>query len=385
MTITEHLDRLAEFEPVPYPVVSLYLNAQPDEHGRDRYQVFARKELKARLQTYPLRSPERQSLEQDLERISTFLNTGVQASANGIAVFACHAAGLFETVQFNPPVERHWLYIGDQPHLYPLARVASKYPTYLVVLADTYRTRIIVVADGHVAARQAITGVKTRRADQGALAQARYQRHVENYHLHHVKDVVGALEKIVLADRITRIILSGDVVVLPLLHEQMPKWLAERVIDELSLPPDSPERDVIAATLESTRKLDEQTDRQKVDAAVGAYRGGGLGVVGPDATLLALEMGQVDELLLTASPSKISPLHRTPAAEMAIAIDEGVVKTAVAPAAAGEPAAADPLSARLSEEFVRKAHQTRARVAFIEDASLLEPFGGVAASLRFRI
>jgi peptide subunit release factor 1 (eRF1) len=385
MTITEHLDRLAEFEPVPYPVVSLYLNAQPDEHGRDHYQVFARKELKARVQTYPLRSPERQSLEQDLERISTFLNTGVQPSANGIAVFACHPAGLFETVQFDPPVERHWLYIGDQPHLYPLARVASKYPTYVVVLADTYRTRIIVVAEGHVAARRAVTGVKTRRTDQGALAQARYQRHVENYHLHHVKDVVGALEKIVLADRITRIILSGDVVVLPLLHEQMPKWLAERVIDELSLPPESPERDVIAATLESTRKLDVQTDRQKVEAAVGAYRAGGLGVVGPDATLLALEMGQVDELLMTASPSKIAPLHRTPAAEMAIAIDEGVVKTAVAPAAAGEPASADPLSARLSEEFVRKAHQTRAHVTFIEDASLLEPFGGVAASLRFRI
>ncbi len=385
MTLTEHLDRLAEFDPVPFPVVSLYLNARPDEHGKDHYQVFARKELKARLQTYPLRSPERQSLEPDLDRISTFLDTGVQPSANGVAVFACHSAGLFETVQFDPPIARHWLYIGDQPHLYPLARVASQYPTYVVVLADTYRTRIIVVAEAHVASSKAITGVKTRRTDQGALAQARYQRRIENYHLHHVKDVVEALEKIVLADRITRIILSGDVVVLPLLHEQMPKWLAEKVVDELSLPPESPARDVIAATLESMRKLDEQTDRQKVDAAVGAYRAGGLGGVGPDATLLALEMGQVDELLLSASPAKIAPLRHTPAAEMAIAIDEGVVKTAVAPAAAGEPASVDALTARLSEELVRKAHQTRARVSFIEDASLLEPFGGVAATLRFTI
>jgi hypothetical protein len=70
---------------------------------------------------------------------------------------------------------------------------------------------------------------------------------------------------------------------------------------------------------------------------------------------------------------------------MAIAIDEGVVKTAVAPAAAGEAAALDALTARLAEEFVRKAYQTRARVSFIEDPSPLEPYGGVAATLRFRI
>src|SRR5438128_2305941 len=114
MTLQERLDRLAEFEPVPYPVVSLYLNAQPDEHGRDHYQLFARKELKARLQVYPLRSPERQSLEHDLDRVGAFLQNGTLPSAKSLAVFACHPAGLFETVQFDPPVSRHWLYIGDQ-------------------------------------------------------------------------------------------------------------------------------------------------------------------------------------------------------------------------------------------------------------------------------
>src|SRR5947207_8631831 len=168
MTLQERLDRLADFEPVPYPVVSLYLDAQPDERGRDHYQLFARKELKARLQVYPLRSPERQSLEHDLDRISTFLQNGVVPSAKGIAVFACQPAGLFETVQFDPAVSRHSLYIGDQPHLYPLERVVSQNPPYVVVLADTNRTRIFVVAEGHIAGRKALTGVKTRRTEQGA-------------------------------------------------------------------------------------------------------------------------------------------------------------------------------------------------------------------------
>src|SRR4051812_24897305 len=156
MTLNEQLDRLAAFEPSPYPVISLYLNTQPDGRGRDHFQAFVRKELKARSQTYPARSPEREMLERDMERIAAWLESNVQPSANGVAIFACDAAELFETVQIDAPLEEHWLYVGDQPHLYPLARIASQYPRYAVVLADTNRTRILVIADGGVAGDTAI-------------------------------------------------------------------------------------------------------------------------------------------------------------------------------------------------------------------------------------
>jgi peptide subunit release factor 1 (eRF1) len=40
---------------------------------------------------------------------------------------------------------------------------------------------------------------------------------------------------------------------------------------------------------------------------------------------------------------------------------------------------------RLADELITKATQTAARITFIEDASLLADYGGVAALLRFRI
>ena len=64
-SLDAQLARLAAFEPSPYPVISLYLNTQPDERGRDNFQTFVRKELKARAQTYPQRSSERGMLERD--------------------------------------------------------------------------------------------------------------------------------------------------------------------------------------------------------------------------------------------------------------------------------------------------------------------------------
>ena len=385
MTLNEQLDRLAAFEPAPYPVVSLYLDTRPNDRGRDNFQAFVRKELKARAQTYPARSPEREMLDRDLDRIARYLENEVQPSANGVAIFACDAGELFETVQLDAPLTDHWLYIGDQPHLYPLARLASQYPRYAAVLADTNKTRILVMADGGVASQTSVEGEKTRRTTQGGWSQARYQRHVENYHLQHIKDVVGRLEQIVRDEGLDRIIISGDPVVIPLLREQMSKPLSDMVVDQLSLDSRAADGDVRTATLEAIRKLDQDTDREKVDAAVGAYRAGGLGVVGPDATLLALTNGQVDELLITASLATLESLKDTRAARMAIANDAGIAEPAVEPTGAGEAATAEVGTVRLADELVTKARQTSAEVCFIEDPALLEAYGGVAATLRFRI
>ncbi|HYT67345.1 MAG TPA: Vms1/Ankzf1 family peptidyl-tRNA hydrolase [Vicinamibacterales bacterium] len=384
-SINDQLARLAAFDPSPYPVISLYLNTQPNERGRDNFQAFVRKELKARAQTYPARSSEREMLERDAERIASYLQNDMRPSANGVAIFACDAAGFFEAVQLDAPVDDHWLYVGDRPHLYPLARLASQFPRYAVVLADTNRTRILVVAHGGVAHETPVQGVKTRRATQGGWAQARYQRHVENYHLHHIKDVVERLEKIVMREGIQQIVIAGDPVVIPLLREQLPKPLAEKIVDEISLDSSAAQGDVLKATLESLKEADAKTNREKVDAAAGAFRAGGLGVVGPDATLLALTNGQVDELLIAASLADIEGLRGTRAGQMAMANDTAIAEPAVEPGMAGEPSGADIGTVRLADELVTKAQQTSARICFVEDASLLAPYGGVAATLRYRI
>ena len=371
MTVETQLDRLAAFEPAPYPVVSLYLNTQPGQTGKDQFQTFVRKEFAARSRTYPPNSPERECLDRDLQRISQYLDNELQPSANGVAIFACSAGELFETVQLTAPIDQHWLYIGDRPHLYPLARIESLYPRYAAVIADTNSARILVVATGELVAQQEIKGVKTRRTTQGGWSQARYQRHIENFHLQHAKDVVDALERIVQRENIHEIVIAGDEVIVPLLREQMPKALAERVVDQVRVDKDAPLDGVLKSSLDAMRRAREQTEREKVDAAVGGYRGDGLGVVGPEETLDALVKGQVEELLVTAHLQELQGLKG----------EEPLIE----PVAAGEAAQASPEAVRLAEELIAKAAQTSARISFIQDPELLAAYGGVAALLRFRI
>ena len=107
-----------------------------------------------------------------------------------------------------------------------------------------------------------------------------------------MKEVVDALEKIVQRENITEIVVAGDEVVLPLLREQMSKPLAEKIVDQVRINANAPLEQVIKTSLDAMKRVHQLTERDKVEAAIGAYRAGGLGVVGPEDTLEALLKGR---------------------------------------------------------------------------------------------
>jgi peptide chain release factor subunit 1 len=361
-TLAAQLDRVAAFDSGPFPVISLYLNLQPDQHGRDNFEPFLRKALAERLRTYGADGPERKSLEQDAEKIRAYVDD-VDAAVNGLALFSCSGADQFEAIAVAAPIPEHRLYISEQPHLYPLARLLDDFPRYAVVLADTHLARIFVVAGNRVVQTEQVEGTKTRRHKMGGWSQARYQRHIDNFHAQHAKEVVDTLGRIVTDEAIPSIVVAGDEVIVPLLRDHMPKELAERIVDTVKLDIRAPEHEVLEATRAAMQEKDAQTDRERVDALIGAYRGNGLAVAGIEDTRAALELGQVDELLVTGTPASI-----------------GVQETAAA-TTEGERSPGE----RAADELIAKARQTAATIRIIQDASLLSAVGGVGAFLRFKL
>jgi peptide subunit release factor 1 (eRF1) len=182
------------------------------------------------------------------------------------------------------------------------------------------------------------------------------------------------LERVVREEAADHIVLAGDEVMIPLLREQLPPRLADKVIDVLRLDMRTPEHEVLKATLAALSEHNAQTDAEKVRHLLDEYRAGGLAVVGLRDTLTALYQGQVDELLLSASAREI------------ICEEEDVEEVPADDSSPGrglvvgrEPhlVAADLL--------VTHARRTGARVTFIEDAALLANMGGVGALLRYRL
>jgi peptide chain release factor subunit 1 len=354
MELQPLIDRLAEFPSGNGPFVNVYIDARPDQVGRDKYRAFVRTELKARAATYPERSPERQNIERDAERIMAWLGTEVRPQANGIAIFACTAADFFEAVQLEVPIEPSEVVVGSTPHLYPLAAVADRYRRYAAVVLDSHAAHIFVFGLGEVVVERAIDSGEIPKSEAGGWSQARYQRHVEEFQRHHVKEVVDTLQRLVREEGIDRIVVAANEVALPLLRAEMPKQLAERVVEVGELDMSSPRDQILRRTFEATRERAARDDAELVRRVLDAYRAGGLGVVGVDATLEALGNGQVHELIIAADPGQLR-------------IDDGRAAATVA------------------DELVAKARQTDARVTFIEDAMLLSDAGGVGGLLRFRV
>jgi peptide subunit release factor 1 (eRF1) len=372
--LRNQLDRLAAFEPTDLPVISLYLDMRRDQQGREHHDSFLRKAFGERVQTF--RGAARQSFEQDVERIKGYLAEDVRRSAHGLAIFACSGAKLFETVQLEVPTDAHWLFIGSVPHLYPLARLNDQYPRYAALLVDTNSARLFVFSLGTTEAERQVQNIKTRKTAMGGWSQARYQRHTENFHLHHMKDVVEVLDRVVREESINQVVVSCEEVARPLLFQALPKHLAEKVVDVVKMDVHAPDHQVLKETLDALRGKDLETDAQRVESLIGAWRAGGLAVVGPEDTMNALVMGQVEELLITATPSTLRRARSLP---------PGSAPGPVDVESSAPNANLDPDRLKLADQLVTKAQQTSARIRFIEDPELLKDVGGVGALLRFKI
>lgn len=316
------------------------------------------------------------AFERDAERINRYLQNELRSSANGLALFACAGENsFFEAVQLDAPIVEHRLYIYHQPHLYPLARLNDQYPRYAVLLADTNSARLFVFGLGMLLDTARVTNTKVSRTSVGGWSQARYQRHIENYHLYHAKEVVEALDRVVRQDKTEKIVLAGDEVIVPVLCGQLPPHLADKVIDVLRLDMTTPEHEVLQATLEAMSEQDAKDDTEKVGRLLDEYRAGGLASVGLHDTLAALANAQVDELILCASLEEI----HDDTEEVGIPLVPNVsVKGSGSTQSETPPVL-------MADQLVTRARQTNARICFIEDPTLLAEVGGVGSMLRYRL
>ena len=375
-TVEESITRLATFEPSTFPVVSVYLNTQPDQHGRTPDMVpYLQREFKALARTFVQSSPELHSFERDVDRILSYAADKIDPAAHGVAIFACWgAAKFFEAIQLTTPFGNNHVSADNQPHLYGLAEVDEQYPRYAAVLADTNTACIYVFGLGQVIGAEQVKGKKVHRVKVGGWSQARYQRRAVNAHHEHAKEVVEHLARIVREEKIIHIILAGDQVVIPLLQEQLPPEMIP-MVEIMKLDIHAPDKDVMTATLATLQRQEGRNAAEKVSQLLQQYRGRQLAVVGPQETLDAMVNGQVEELLISGG---MEAIQVQPEDERSVPQLETSDTTKV------NEESSPVRQAPMPDLLVTRARQTGATVTIIEDSALLESVGGVGGFLRWR-
>ena len=349
------LDRLADFQSEA-PVVSLYLELKPEGPSQS-YKAFVDEAEKE----FPDAAPA-------FARIRTYLE-GEKPPTEAVAIFASSGEeALFETVPLETAIGGHRVYIDVEPHVFPLERLADQFQSYAALLVNTNAARLYVFSAGAAERQMTVRNKKGKRVSAGGWSQARYQRRAENLYTKHMKEVAEAIEALVRDEHIARVVVAGDSVALPLLREQLSPATLELLIDVGGVDIKTHESDVFRATLDAFREADQQSDKDRVDEMLNAYRAKGLATVGIAGVKAALERGQVDRLLVPAAPAETAADHA--ASEVGMS---------------GPKEQRSELDESVIEELVTLARRTDAGITFIEDARLLEPAKGVGAMLRFRV
>ncbi|CAN5713043.1 hypothetical protein BH24ACI2_BH24ACI2_00520 [soil metagenome] len=386
MNLNKLMQKLIAFEPNGSPFISIYLNAEANEQGRDEFGIWLKKVLSMRRKGFKEDSEEIKSFDKDIERILNFAEKEVDAAANGIAIFACHGANeFFEIVQLDVPFPNNRLLVFDRPHIFPLARMIDQNPPYIALWVDTNKADIYIFGgdeidmDKELKVRE-IQNFKTNRTEVGGWSQARFQRHIENYHLHHAKEVVDEVAELMRRKKIEYLILCGDEkVIMPVLRPQLPEVVEKAVAGTLNLSQYASEDEIHQATREVITTGNATDDMEKVERVLNAAQAAAeMGVLGVEKTLEALSNGQVEEMTISADFD-------------AIKYDEKEVKEVLQNYAPGDDqSGTDDLpdyheQRQIADELLIRAMNSAAKIHFIEDKSLLEEIGGVGAVLRFNM
>jgi peptide chain release factor subunit 1 len=368
------LEKLLNYEPAGDRVISVYLNTGPNETGKKDFEIFLRKQINEHAGVLEADSPEREAYDAAAEKIDTFVEQ-LDPATKGAAFFVSVGSdGLSERFEFAIPFDQNAFEMSDRPALHSAMRLVSENPVFAVIAADTNSAHIYVFKRGQTINVEDIQNTKTNRTEVGGWSQMRYQRHIDNFHQQHAKEVIAEAEKLCRDEKIDRVILSGDeAVIIPMLKGELSKEMSEKVIGALSLNVSTPENEIMEAAAELIREKEVEFDVSKVENLMEQNYDKGLGITGVEKTLIALMNGQVQELYIASDPTQIV-YNRSDLRQVLKAYEPG--EDGELPEAAERDA--------VIEELLRRAAGTADNIRFISDPHLLKTHGGVGALLRYR-
>jgi peptide subunit release factor 1 (eRF1) len=303
MSITrEQIRELAEFHDEKSCAVSFYFQPSTPRNKAHKEDMILIKDLAREA----LRSMESQGRKEcaraDMDRILHLSGELRSNGTHGKAVFACAAQNIWREYDVPASLPGTQLFVDRHFHLKPIAHLLGALPLLGVVLVDRHRARIFDLRLGELTEREDLFHPVPRRGRSDGFAGydgGHAQRRVEDETRQHFKNVAETLKTLLEKGVFEKWILACQDAHLSLLEPQLHSYVSQALIGRFHADVGHITRDEIRTRAE--RIVERwQSDRRRdlVGQAVSQARGNGLGVTGLRRVLRALELGEVQTLLL---------------------------------------------------------------------------------------
>jgi peptide chain release factor subunit 1 len=237
------------------------------------------------------------------------------------------------------------LAVDQEAIIYPLALQLDEYEPIGVIMIDASCMRILIAAGEVIETEDSLCERIHHLSKVGGWSQMRYQRRRANEVKHFSRDVMEEAKGVFDAAGVRRIVMAGRDKMIAAVERELPQEWRERIIATVKWDLDSPDKDFMKKARPYLETAEREREADLLSVFVGELRRSGLAVAGLEPTRSALEMGQVDTLLLSTG-----------------------------------------LGTDTAEGLIHHAETTGTHVEFVPQGNgVLEQLGGVGAILRYKM
>lgn len=199
MAIDPDVRQALEFESdTQTPILSVYLNVDPDRRSVDRYKLALRNIINKTEGASP----------EDIKRIQNYVEMGYNRQGRSLVMFSCAARDFWLAKSYMVPVEDA-AYVGRRANVRQLAQMMDTYARCGVIHVDQEGARLYVFNMGVLEAAEGYLGEEVKLHKAGGWASARYQRRETGVAKQNLQDAAEMAEEFYRANDTRQLILAG--------------------------------------------------------------------------------------------------------------------------------------------------------------------------------
>ncbi len=290
--------------------VALDIDPSKPEHQATRpaYLITLKNAVREILDDLPKRR--RREAEPAAEQVFTFVES-MKPEGRGLAIFA--AAGLWRQQFFPFPLSTRISY--GRPNVMPVLWGADEYEPYAILLVDSEHARILVAYLGTASVIEQDTlvldtsewrfkagrqpsfakavGTGAARGTQRDTFEARVEDHVRRFWHKAAEAAANWLDEL----QIERLILAGPEEATAAVRNMLPDRTRDRLVASITVPAHATLPEIRDRTLEAALQSERSREEELIAAALERTSGPAGSVTGIEATLAALQRGEVMTLI----------------------------------------------------------------------------------------
>jgi len=314
--------------------------------------------------------------EDAVDTLEAGLRTAITPRTRGIAAFARAGESPFCLLLPFEIALPNWIGVSSTANIYHLVELKDNYDRYIILLASETNARIIGVNLGSVTTEVCRSRPELRRRVGHEWTQEHYQHHRHERTKLFLHDLIRSLGRVMSAGGYAHLILAGNARVVSAIRRDLPKKLAEKLVDCVSSASNDRLSDIVESTLQSFLDYEELDSQTWAETLITQIRRHGLAVAGTRASMHALRSGRADFLVIAKSyapglgwecRSCREPELELPPPDACPVCQTGRIR-----------------EFEIKGELVRLAEQLQIGVEVVEHSDVLMNLGGVGCLLRYR-